>query len=203
MNIWTLCADDDRSKIEQLLNKGTSPNAKDANGYTPLHAAASYAHIELLKLLVLKGGDVNVQDSDGDTPLHHVEDVATAKVLVEELGADYKIRNSEGQTAKELIEDDGEFLDVAEYLQSLVHGGVPHAHSPVDDAQLQLPDGQQIRYEYMSPGDIEIEIDDDKRQQLRQIVEGDNPEEKLKDFLQKQVAEQFYNESPKSKKRRD
>lgn len=194
MNIWTLCADDNRPKIEQLLASGVSPNAADQNGYTPLHAAASYGNRDLLKLLVSKGGDVNIRDNDGDAPLHHVEDLETAKLLIE-LGADWKIRNNDGQTAKEVIEEDGEFIEVAEYLESLVHG------APAPSEKLTLPEGQAIRYEYQDPGDIEIQIDDEQRLELKRIVEGENPEEDLKEFLQRKVHEQFYTES--SKKHRE
>jgi hypothetical protein len=197
MNIWTLCADNDRKKIEEAIDSGVSPNSADSNGYTPLHAAASYAHTDLLRYLVQKGGNVNIQDNDGDTPLHHVEDLKTAKLLIE-LGADWKIRNLEGQTAKEMIEEDGEFLDVAQYLQSLIHG----SDNEYQEEKLELPPGQEIRYEYRDPGDIEIDIDDEKREELKKIVEGENPEEELKDFLQRQIHDQFYSDSP-AKKRKD
>jgi hypothetical protein len=197
MNIWTLCADDDRKKIEEVIDSGVSPNSADSNGYTPLHAAASYAHTDLLRYLVQKGGNVNIQDNDGDTPLHHVEDLKTAKLLIE-LGADWKIRNLEGHTAKEMIEEDGEFLDVAQYLRSLIHG----SDDENQEEKLELPPGQEIRYEYRDPGDIEIDIDDEKREELRKIVEGETPEEELKNFLQRQIHDQFYSDSP-AKKRKD
>jgi hypothetical protein len=40
-------------------------------------------------------------DEEGDTPLHSVEDVLSAKYIVEELKADYKIKNRDGQTVSE------------------------------------------------------------------------------------------------------
>ena len=43
------------------------------------------------------GGDVNITDSDGDTPLYVVENVETARWLVEH-GAIVNRRNSEGLT---------------------------------------------------------------------------------------------------------
>lgn len=44
---------------------------------------------------------VNVEDNDGDTPLFFCDDVATAKVLVDEFHADTKHKNHEGKTAAE------------------------------------------------------------------------------------------------------
>ena len=45
------------------------------------------------------GGDVNITDSDGDTPLYVVENVETARWLVEH-GAIVNRRNSEGLTVR-------------------------------------------------------------------------------------------------------
>ena len=74
-------------------------NAHDENGYTPIHAAASYGHVDLLRTLCKNhGGDANVEDFEGDTPLFVVENVETARVLVEELGAKVGHRNKEGLT---------------------------------------------------------------------------------------------------------
>jgi hypothetical protein len=42
-----------------------------------------------------QGGDVNITDSDGDTPLYTVENVETARFLVEQ-GAVVDRRNGEG-----------------------------------------------------------------------------------------------------------
>ena len=53
-------------KWQELLDEGVSPSAKDENTYTPIHAAASWGHTEVLRLLLSRGGDVNVADEDGE-----------------------------------------------------------------------------------------------------------------------------------------
>ena len=45
-------------------------NAKDEEGLTPLHLAASWGHKEVAELLIGNGADVNTKDIDGWTPLH-------------------------------------------------------------------------------------------------------------------------------------
>lgn len=62
-----------------------------------MHAAASYAHLELLEYLLSAGGNVNVTDGDGDTPLFTCETLPAARWLVEH-GADVGHRNGEGET---------------------------------------------------------------------------------------------------------
>lgn len=83
--------------MQALITSGASPNDKDAHSYTPMHAAASYAHLELLEYLLSVGGDVNLADDDGDTPLFTCESVDAARWLVEH-GADAEHRNEEGLT---------------------------------------------------------------------------------------------------------
>lgn len=206
-NIWVAAADNQVDVVQSYLDSGKfTPNSKDPNGYTAIHAAASYGHINLLKLLINNGGDINIQDNEGDTPLHHVEDLATATVMVEQLGADFKLKNSEGQTAAEYIEEDGELPELAQYLRSLVHD-TPQAGTSVLES---LPaageiDGHQIRYTLEeSHGDIS----NDKRKQLEEIMKGDNPDEALREFVTSAVREglaNYKNESdePSAKRARE
>lgn len=83
---------DDQFLIE---TEHLSPNIPDSNSYTPMHAAASYAHTELLEYLISVGGDINLRDDDGDTPLYVVESVEMARWMVER-GADVGVVNEEG-----------------------------------------------------------------------------------------------------------
>lgn len=106
-----------RKRISFDITSGMSPNAEDDNTYTPMyvaslackivqsaypfprHAAASYAHLELLDYLISKGGDINHADSDGETPLFTVESVEVAKWMIER-GAKYDVKNNEGETVR-------------------------------------------------------------------------------------------------------
>ncbi|XP_053397533.1 transient receptor potential cation channel subfamily A member 1 homolog isoform X2 [Mercenaria mercenaria] len=46
-------------------------NNDDEDGLCPLHYAARYNHMEIVKLLVENGADVNSEDREGLTPLHY------------------------------------------------------------------------------------------------------------------------------------
>ncbi|CAM9022840.1 unnamed protein product [Wickerhamomyces anomalus] len=185
-NIWVAAADNDLETVQNYISTGQfSANSKDPNGYTPIHAAVSYGHVELLKYLIQQGGDINTQDTEGDAPLHHVEDLQVAK----------------------LLKEDDEFPEVVQYLRSLNHDNPTENNNLLDT--LPRPDeveGHKISYSYQNE-DIELQIDDAQREQLREIAESENPEAKLRDFVKEAVHNQFFNgdndNSPASKKRRD
>ncbi|KAJ9107357.1 hypothetical protein QFC21_000807 [Naganishia friedmannii] len=117
-NIWIAASDGDMERVKELIEvHGMSPNVEDENTYTPMHAAASYAHLDLLEYLISKGGDINHPDSDGETPLFTVESVEVAKWMIER-GAKIDVKNHEGETAAETLFEDNP--EVAMYIQSLV-----------------------------------------------------------------------------------
>lgn len=119
-NIWTACSDGDIARAEELMDlEGFTPVSADENGYTPIHAAASWGRVELLKLLFARLGantatGANIQDTDGDTPLHHLAnaDELEPDVLREVMdvllaaGADPKLQNHEAKTCLETCGDD-------------------------------------------------------------------------------------------------
>ena len=53
---------------ERLLGAGADVNARDDNGRTALHAAASQGYTDVVKFLVEQGADVGAKDGDGNTP---------------------------------------------------------------------------------------------------------------------------------------
>ena len=96
-NVWTAASDGDLAIVKRCIESGAhAPHTPDAQGYTCLHAAASYGHHELLQYLIARPGvNLNCGDDDGDTPLHVVEDVESCRMLLA-AGADASVRNSDG-----------------------------------------------------------------------------------------------------------
>lgn len=106
---------------------GLTVNSKDENGYTAIHAAASWGHGDLLRTLVSEyGGDINVADNDGDTPLFTVESIEMCR-LVLELGGDPTLVDNDGLSAAKFLLEDHE--DIARYLAQLTGEELPAAAS--------------------------------------------------------------------------
>ena len=118
LNPFILAADNDPRLLPLLRSQPALASSQDAHGYSILHAAASYNHLDLLRQVVLDFHvDPNLKDEDGETALFVVETLQAAQVLVEELGIDMTIENADGQTAEQKILADGDFLSVSDFLQ--------------------------------------------------------------------------------------
>lgn len=200
-NIWVAASDGNVDRVERILresNGSMTPQTKDINGYTPMHAAAAYGHTDLLKKMCSEyNGDINVLDNDGDTPLHHVEDVGTAKLIVEELGGDFTIRNAEGQTPYDSFVENGEDGELIEYMR--IKSGVADSHG-ADGSQGEGIINNQLLEEFKDSVRYTLENDPEegadestlqRRRQLEQIITGDNAEEELERYIRTMVREQM------------
>ncbi|KAH8920186.1 ankyrin [Atractiella rhizophila] len=126
-NIWTAVSDGDLERVKYLIEtEGVSPNAKDENSYTPLHAAVSWNQKEILKYLIEKGGDINIKDDDGETPIYTVEEEDMLR-LVLELGADPAHQNAEGITPA--VSLSSEYPSLSSHLISITHEVLPSSSS--------------------------------------------------------------------------
>lgn len=102
---------DDFSRAENLCklevvkylveNAHLDINKKGPFERTPLHWAAKYDFLDLIKYLIKQGADINAKDDIGYTPLHTAADygnVPVVKYFVEETKADVNAGNIQGNT---------------------------------------------------------------------------------------------------------
>lgn len=136
--LLNLVPDRPTSVLQSLVQHPNLASQQDQHGYSLLHAASSYAQLEVLRALVQTYNvDINLRDEDGQTALFVAESVDVAKCLVEELGIDVDAKDDEDCTAIETIQRDGEFLEVAEYLANHTSGD----EHKMNGVQSALPNG--------------------------------------------------------------
>ncbi|GAV29502.1 hypothetical protein PMKS-003003 [Pichia membranifaciens] len=192
-NIWVAAADNKINLVKSLIESGKyTPNSADPNGFTPIHAAASYGNIDLLRYLLQNGGDPNVQDSDGDTPLHHTESLDTAKVLVQEFNANYRLKNNDGLNVKDFFIEENEFADLIRFFTILEQTGDSSAKeltsagsdgATLSEGKLRLPDGQEIKAFLTTDNDADENSEEvkERREKLQEIFGNTDLSEEQRD----------------------
>lgn len=112
INIWMAVADENLEKVKDFINTlKYSVNCADDFGYTPLHAAVSYGHINIISFLIHEvGADIHVKDNDGDEPIHYCEEPEVYEYLIE-CGFDPLVKNNEGDNLfQKCIDDENEVM---------------------------------------------------------------------------------------------
>ncbi|KAI1846934.1 hypothetical protein JX266_007155 [Neoarthrinium moseri] len=180
-NPYLLAADNPTALLALLRESPSLASGQDEHGYSLVHAAASYNHLDLLRALSRDFQvNVNLRDEDDETALFVVETVDAAKVLVEELGADLLAKNGSGQTAREKILEEADFPEVAEYLKTAERdqgGDLPNGNST--DGQTEglppPPEGMTVSVGTMAPvEENEGEIDPEFRRRIEELAERDD-----------------------------
>ncbi|PPQ76478.1 hypothetical protein CVT26_012553 [Gymnopilus dilepis] len=165
-NIWIAAGDGDLDRVKQF----SIPRR---------HAAASYGQVKVLDYLISRGGDVNITDADGDTPLYTVENLETARYLVEH-GAIVARQNLEGVSPIDHLTED--FPEIADYLRSTLDPSVvPLPQFPTPPSQhSQEMASEQLTTSLMS-----------SVQEIMQRAEneGRDPEEELRQAVGRHVLE--------------
>ena len=86
--------------VQYLLNRGSSVNATDVYGRSPVHYVPPSATRELFDLLLHHGAHVNVPDENGETPLHLSASVGSSSSIewLLEHGANVRAVDRENRT---------------------------------------------------------------------------------------------------------
>lgn len=200
------------SDLQEFLDSGLTPESADRAGYTAIHAAASYGHLPLLRFLIKdRNGDINVQDLEGDTPLHMCELVDVAREMIQELGANVTIKNKEGLTAAEVIREEGDFDDLADYLESVTPDIVP---GNVDTSALAYTEFREDDDDEEEEDErVETIIPADQANRIEEIIrleqeDGVNRDEELRSIVTAAIMRQMGrgeggNGNANSRQRRD
>ena len=134
---WMAASEGNLPLLQASLTRLNIPiTAADENGYTLLHAAASYNQMEILQFLLNHQVNIHATDNDGDSALHYAGNAQLAQLLVQVGKANPAQVNGQGKTAlqakqeelnemmqDEDMEDDDDDVEalkgIVEYLSSL------------------------------------------------------------------------------------
>ncbi|KAI9731669.1 MAG: hypothetical protein M1818_007799 [Claussenomyces sp. TS43310] len=213
-NPFLLAADNPSQLIAVLRDNPNITSEQDEHGYSLLHAAASYNHLDLLRALVTEFRiDVNIKDEDGETALFVAETVECAKLLVEELHVDTTIRGEEGKTAREKITAEEEFPQVAIYL--MIHelegtgaqgtnvngsGALPSSVGDIIGRAPPLPQGVSIDVGTMATEEVAADpVDPGIRGRIEELAaradfEGEDGQRELRDLITEVLSGQMGDE---------
>ncbi|AZL16361.1 ankyrin repeat domain-containing protein [Rickettsiales endosymbiont of Stachyamoeba lipophora] len=87
--------------ISNLIMKGADLEARNNDGRTPLHIAASNALLDLVRILIANGANINALDSKQNTPLHLAAAAGaprTTQLILETGKANINALNADGFT---------------------------------------------------------------------------------------------------------
>ncbi len=84
-------------------DSGADIEEKDSSGWTHLHLASFYGHVDIVKLFIYLGADIEAKTNNGWTSLHlasrygHI-DIVKLLINPDRGGADVKAKTNDGST---------------------------------------------------------------------------------------------------------
>ncbi|MBT5874618.1 MAG: ankyrin repeat domain-containing protein [Candidatus Latescibacteria bacterium] len=75
--LWFACqgpAEGNRDLLMLLIKAGAQLDSQGESGWTPLHMACQWLHVDLAELLLEAGASPDIRDSEGRTPLEYAKE---------------------------------------------------------------------------------------------------------------------------------
>lgn len=205
--LLNLVPDHPDTVLSELRANPQLASQQDAHGYSLLHAATSYIHLDLLRALIQDFNvDPNLTDEDGETCLFVAETVGFATELIN-LGVSRDLRNDDGQTAAEKLDDEDEQPEVAAYLKDLASDTMngasstaasePATNDDVDGGAVHrpppLPNGVQVNIGTMQESEVGGEPDPEFRRRIEELAsredfQGSEGQRELRDLVSEAVS---------------
>lgn len=79
------CIDNNADMLALLLDYGANVNAQDSEKWSPLHAAATCGHLNLVKFLIARGANLLSVNADGNMPYDLCDDEETLDCIEAEM----------------------------------------------------------------------------------------------------------------------
>lgn len=86
--------EDCQDVVETLINHGADLDIKDADLWTPLHAAVACGNYDLVRFLVEQGASLVEINTDGNMPIDLVEDMEEIEIFLDDAMAKKGISSS-------------------------------------------------------------------------------------------------------------
>ena len=119
-SIHDAAKDGDVDSVKKFLDQGVDINSQTGKwGNTPLHEAAFWGNVEVVRLLISEEADVDAKDYYGCTPLHDAVDYGNLEILelLLEKNTNVNAMNEDGATPLDLAS----LKETAKLLRK--HGG--------------------------------------------------------------------------------
>lgn len=94
-----------RDIIKFLICNNTDLNKQDKNGTTPLHIAAASEQdmSDVIRIGAINNADINIRDKNDNLPIHGVNNIATARALLEHGSSATQINKKRNNPLHELL----------------------------------------------------------------------------------------------------
>lgn len=126
------CIDNNSDMLALLLDYGANVNAQDSEKWSPLHAAATCGHLNLVKFLIARGANLLAVNADGNMPYDLCDDEETLDCIEAEMSrrgvTQELIDETRSSTELRMLEDLREISEDGGELELQDHQGATPLH---------------------------------------------------------------------------